>query len=145
MFYPYYEDTNPQKKRDIDQAFQNNIDNLIVELIVIGSDTRLTFTEVFEKINLLANDDDISIICNPNVFLDRTIAAAQNIQPKEVYALNGGASSPIAWVMKGKVVGVVGDFVIGEQGSGTKIAEAFAAAGYKVSSPNNIASFKVGA
>jgi hypothetical protein len=156
LFFPYYDEADPKAKLNMDLAFRRNIDNLIVDLVMVGFDNKPTFNELFAKINVLAGDSDISIICNPNVFFDRTIAAAQSIGLKDVYALNawlynGGTPSPdtksskqVAWIVKGKVNGVNGDMVLGSDGADTMIGNAFTSAGYRITSSTGVMVYRVG-
>lgn len=149
LFYNYYEEKNPQRKQEIDACLQNNINNPLFDIVILDSLNRPTYNFFFEKINKLAGPNDINIICNADIFFDNTATLIQNIKNKQVYALNhwnvgaGGqmtfidnVSSQDAWITRGKIEGVNGDFPIGLPGSSGRIAFEFQQAGYNVINPS---------
>lgn len=149
VFFNYYEDKNPARQRELDLCLEKNLDNPLFDLIIIGSDETPTYDFLFEKINLLAADNDISIICNSDIFFDDTIKLTNRIKSKEVYALSpwdyirdnhatfsNSNSKQDAWIILGKVEGVRGNFQIGKPGSSSRIAYEFKEAGYTVLNPS---------
>lgn len=149
LFYNYYEDRHSARKSEIDLCLQKNLDNALFDLIIVDSDDNPTFNFMFEKINRLAGEHDVSIICNSDIFFDNTISLVKRLKPKEVYALTrwefirAGVShlSPDThnqdtWIVRGKVENVKGDFQLGKPGCEGRIAYEFEAAGYKVINPS---------
>src|SRR5277367_841722 len=51
LFFNYYEDKNPARKKEIDYCLQKNIENQLLDIIILQSDIALTFNLYFEKIN----------------------------------------------------------------------------------------------
>jgi len=150
LFYNYYEDKNPLRRREIDYCLQRNLNNSLITTVILESAAKPTYEYFFQQINKVTAPDDINIICNSDIFLDDTIALAQNIRDKQLYALSrwdwlGNDSlvrffdrpdSQDTWIVKGKVEGVVGNFTLGLRGCDNRIAAEFEIAGYKVSNPS---------
>ena len=149
LFYNYYEDKNATRKKETDLCLNKNINNLYYDTIIVESENNPTFNFMFEKINKLVGDDDISIICNSDIFFDETILLASNIGAKEVYALsrwdwNENGSSKLfdrsdsqdVWIVRGKVENVFGDFTLGAKGCDNRISYEFNQAGYKITNPS---------
>jgi hypothetical protein len=152
LFFNYYEDKNVTRKKEIDLCLHKNTQNPLVNLIVIESQDKLTYSYFFQRINTITNDNDINIICNSDIFLDETISLAeehlQKKHPKEMYALsrwdwNNGKpahfhrqDSQDTWIVRGKVQQVYGDFTLGKSGCDNRIAHEFKKAGYIVSNPS---------
>jgi len=149
LFYNYYEEKNNTRKLEIDLCLQKNINNPLFDIIILDSQDRPTYDFFFEKINRLAGADDISIFCNSDVFFDDTIISAQKIGSKEVYALsswswNGQNNSSLptkensqdAWIVRGKIENVFGDFPMGLNKSNERLAHEFSKAGYTLINPS---------
>lgn len=145
LFYNYYEDKNPIRKQEIDLCLQNNINNQAFDLIVLDSSDKPTFDFFFQKINQLAEPNDISIICNSDVFFDNSISFASRVGDQEVYALSrwdwhrlsaptlyDKTNSQDAWILKGKIENVNGNFKVGSPNSDARIAFEFQQAGYSI-------------
>jgi 2-polyprenyl-3-methyl-5-hydroxy-6-metoxy-1,4-benzoquinol methylase len=146
-FYNYYEDQNSQRKAEIDFCLQKNIENSLVDIIIVGSDTNPTFDFLFQKINQISGDQDISIISNSDIFFDGLIALIDRMPQKEVYALSrwdwNPSKPPVldekkqdAWIWRGKMENVSADFQLGKPGCDRRIAHEFSSAGYTVKNPS---------
>ena len=149
LFYNYYEDKNIRRKNEIDMCLKNNMDNSLLDIIIVESEINPTFDSMFEKINRLTGPNDINIICHTDIFFDDTIALVSKIKDKEVYALGRWDWNTIrisnlvdnnsiqnAWIIKGKIEGVMGNFPMGKLGSAGRIAYEFQRVGYKVTNPS---------
>jgi SAM-dependent methyltransferase len=149
VFFNYYEDPNPARQKEIDLCLEKNLDNPLFDLILIDAEKNPTFDLFFDKINLLALDNDISIICNSDIFFDDSIRQAAKIGHKQLYALapwnyvrdnyalfSNTNSKQDAWIVRGRVDGVNGDFPIGMPGSDARLAYEFQAAGYTIINPS---------
>ena len=149
VFYNYYIDKNPQRRREIDFCLQKNIENKYIDLIMIESESNPTFDFMFEKINRLSGPNDINIICSADIFFDDSVAMVHRLGAKDIYALSPwdwkSAQTIIApntdqnqdvWVMRGKVQGVNGNFPLGKPASDNRIAYEFRQAGYNISNPS---------
>ena len=146
LFYNYYQDDNPIRRKEIDFCFKKNLENKIVNTIIIESQTKLTYNDFFEKINkTITNDDDINIICNSDIFLDDTIELANKIQDKQVFALSRWdwyenqapvffhrQDSQDTWIFRGPAININGSFTLGKRGCDNRIAYEFQRAGYQV-------------
>lgn len=147
LFYNYYEDKDLQRKKEIDYCLDQNINNTNFDLIVLGSDKIPTYGFFFEKINQLAGPDDISIICNSDIFFDDSIRLIDAMGAKDFYALsrwdwsNGSSTlrdlknSQDTWIIRGKIENVNGDIPLGVPFCDNRIAFEFSKAGYRVLNP----------
>jgi len=157
LFYNYYEDQNPKRKREIDFCLQKNIDNLLLDIVILQTDSAPTFNFYFEKINKLTSSNDINIICNSDIYFDNTVSLVNNLGTRELYALScwdwrpypppreleGGISvhrnvhnSQDAWIVRGKVENVDGNIVLGTPFYDSRIAYEFRKAGYNIKNPS---------
>jgi hypothetical protein len=153
LFFNYYEDKHPFRKREIDFCLQKNLDNPYIKTIIIESAIKPSYDYFFRKINEVTQDNDINIICNSDIFFDESIVLAdqclQKLCPKEMYALsrwdwhlNGTtvffdrADSQDTWIVRGKVDNVQGNFTLGIRGCDNKIAYQFGQSGYRVRNPS---------
>ena len=148
LFYNYYEDKHPSRKREIDMCLQKNLENRHLTTIIIETPGKPTYDYFFEQINKVTGPDDINIICNSDIFFDDTIVHAHNIKDKEMYALlrwewhhplhitfHERPDSQDTWIVKGKVEGVNGNFTLGVRGCDNRIAYEFQNSGYTVINP----------
>ena len=149
LFYNYYEEKNSARKQEIDLCLKNNIGNSLFDIIILDCQDRPTYDFFFEKINRLAGPNDISIFCNADIFFDSSISIASRIGQKEVYALsswswNGQNNSGLpteensqdAWIVRGKIENVFGDFPMGLNKSNERLAYEFSKAGYALINPS---------
>lgn len=153
LIYNYYEDKNPQRKREIDFCLQKNLDNKLLTTVIIETPHKPSYNYFFQVINKLTTPNDINIICNSDIFLDESIGLVTqyltNQPQKQMFALSrwdwfnssnivffDRQDSQDTWIVKGPVVGVYGDFTLGIRGCDNRIAEEFHLAGYQVSNPS---------
>jgi hypothetical protein len=148
LFYNYYEDKAPLRKKEIDLCLQKNLSNSFINTVVFETPTKPTYDLFFQKINDITGPDDINIICNSDIFFDETIQLAEQIKHKEMFALLRWEWLPAGprfferpdsqdtWIVRGKVENVFGDFSLGIRGCDNRIAHEFEKAGYKVSNPS---------
>ncbi len=149
LFYNYYEDKNPVRKREIDFCLQRNLNNKLITTVIIESASKPTYEFFFEQINKITGPDDINIICNSDIFFDETISLVSGIKDKQLYALSrwnwfndnyvvffDRPDSQDTWIVKGKVEGVFGNFTLGIRGCDNRIAYEFNKAGYGVTNPS---------
>ncbi len=148
LFYNYYRDSNLERRKEIDLCFYKNLTNHHINIIVIESQEKLTYNNYIERINQLADDNDISVFCNSDIYLDETILKTQYMKPRDVYALSrwnidkkgeysfwNRPDSQDTWIIKGKVGALEGDFALGTPGCDNRIAYEFRKAGHTVSNP----------
>lgn len=148
LFYNYYEDDNAARRAEIEKCLHKNIDNKYFDIIIIESATNPTFNFMFEKINKLSGENDINIICNSDIYFDDTINLARKIGFKEIYALSRWDLNPNnvaslldtdhdqdAWIVRGKIENVNGNFHMGKPACDSRLAYEFKIAGYNVLNP----------
>lgn len=149
LFYNYYNEKNPHRKREIDFCLNKNIENQLFDLIIIESEQRPTFDFLFQKINQLTGPNDINIISNADIFFDNSIDMVRRMNVRDFYILNrfdrheNGSTdfcaqngSQDAFICKGAIENVDGNFLMGMPGSAGRIAHEFQKAGYNVRNPS---------
>lgn len=149
LFYNYYEDRNHKRKQEIDHCFQKNLHNRHINVIVIESSHKLTYNYFFERINQVVEPNDVSVICNSDIYLDDTITLTQHMRHDQFFALsrwdilkNGEAvftnrrDSQDVWIVRGPVRKINGNFTLGMRGCDNRIAHEAAKAGYHVLNPS---------
>lgn len=149
LFYNYYEDKTPARKKEIDFCLNKNLANSLVNTVILYSEAKPTYNYFFEKINDVTGPDDVNIICNSDIFLDESIAFTSRLEADEMWALtrwewhsansivfSNRKDSQDVWIVRGKVRSVAGDFSLGIAGCDNRIAHEFQQAGYKVSNPS---------
>jgi hypothetical protein len=149
LFYNYYEDKNPIRKKEIDFCLQKNLTNSHIKTIIVETPQKPTYSYFFQKINEVTEPEDVNIICNSDIFFDETIALAENIKHKEFYALlrweyfpniapqfHERPDSQDTWIVRGKIENVFGNFTLGIRGCDNRIAYEFQKAGYNVINPS---------
>lgn len=149
LFYNYYEDKHPDRKKEIDFCLQQNLNNPHLNTIIFETPSKPTYNTFFHKINEITGPDDINIICNSDIFFDDSISLVSTIETRSVYVLcrwdwhsadhvvfANRPDSQDTWIIKGKVENVFGDFCLGVLGCDNRIAYEFNKAGYRVSNPS---------
>jgi hypothetical protein len=150
LFVNWYEDANKERQKEIDLCLRKNLANPLLNVIVIESQEKLTYSSFFKRVNNLAQANDISIIANSDIFFDETIALSDRLRAYEVFALSRwewyGEGQPAnfcnrqdsqdAWIFRGIIRQVNGDFTLGKAGCDNRIAYEFTAAQYKVLNPS---------
>lgn len=148
LFYNYYADPNSSRQAEIDLCLQKNIENNNFDIVILDCQNKPTFNFFFQKINQLVGPNDISIICNADIFFDKSISLISKIGLREIYAISrlewhksnnvsapGATDAQNAWVIRGPITNVNGDFLMGAPGSAGRIAYEFQKAGYRVVNP----------
>jgi hypothetical protein len=150
LLYNYYEDRNPVRKKEIDFCLRQNLLNPYLNVIIVESEAKPRYDDMFHKLNGLTDPDDINIICNSDIFFDESIQLAEQfLRQRDVYALTrwdyvnaqnikffDRRDSQDTWIWKGKMEHIVGNFTLGKRGCDNRIAHEFKDAGYRVLNPS---------
>lgn len=132
----------------IDRVFIFSVDNLKIKDSsnhkIIRVKGRETFGDYFKQINKHSAPEDINIICNSDIYFDKSIDRVKNINPNECFALSrwddnklyNRKDSQDAWIFKGKVKKIFGDFFLGLPGCDNRIAHEIDKVGYEMSNPS---------
>lgn len=151
LYVNYYQDTFPERQKELDYCLNTNLCNPLIDKIYTLSESpvpgavhipfteRPTFNHFFEIINREALPDDISIIANTDIHFDATLNLVNGMHPHQVYALSRtdhlSWDSQDAWIFRGPVKPVLGDFGLGIPGCDNRIAYVLQEAGYNVTNP----------
>ena len=160
----YYIDPIPKRQEEIENCLYMNMvsgaDEVVLftedspvgdKIVVVPFKGRPTFNDYLHYINLVADEDDVSIICNSDIFfLPKDIAVIHTkIRYDEAYVLSrwdvtgkgdvlfDRDDSQDTWVFKGKVGYVEdADEPLGKAGIDNAIAERLQRKGYTVLNPS---------
>lgn len=148
LLYNYYEDKNPVRKKEIDFCLQQNLANPHINVVIVETAEKPTYSFFFNKINELTGPDDINIICNSDIFFDDTILLTQHLAHRASYCLSrwdyinsqntklfDRSDSQDTWIVRGPVQSVIGNFTLGKRGCDNRIAWELKDAGYPPTNP----------
>jgi len=149
LFTNYYVDKSLPRQKEIDLCVRNNLNNPLINFILIESQDRLKYDDYFRVVNNYTGSDDINIIANLDIYFDSTVQLVQQLPSKHAYALgrwdlkadgtikhSNRCDSQDAWVFKGTINKVMGDFNLGLCGCDNRLAYELHAAGYTVINPS---------
>lgn len=150
LFTNYYIDKNPARQKEIEYCLCKNLSNPMLNVVVLNSQNRLSYSFYFRKINLLGGHDDINIIANSDIYFESDIKIVEKMTANQCFALsrwdidqNGNAQhydhsdSQDAWIFRGKIKqGLNGEFNLGVPGCDNRIAYEINRAGYLISNPS---------
>jgi hypothetical protein len=143
LFINTYTDKNEARNKELEKCYAINQEVFGLEN-VISFNFRLTFSDFFAMINLVAQKDDISIIANSDIYFD-TLYGIGNLKENEVYALSRWDGNTLydredsqdAWVFRGKIKPIPDcNFGLGVPGCDNAIAERITRSGYTVLNPS---------
>jgi hypothetical protein len=146
LFYNYYQDKDPKRKKEIDLCLDKNLSNKYLNTIVIESQERLTYSFYFKTINLITLPEDINIICNSDIYFDQSISNCSDIKKNECYALSRWDLNPDGqfsfynridsqdtWIFRGEISkNIYSEILLGVPGCDNRIAYEINKAGYKL-------------
>jgi uncharacterized protein (DUF2235 family) len=149
LFYNYYTDKNKDRQKEIDFCLEKNLSNQFINTIIIESQSKLSFNDYFNKINLVTTLEDINIICNSDIYLDQSIINCLSIKSNECFALSrwdtvenkdpifyNHPDSQDTWIFKGKIKDIYGNILLGTPGCDNRISYEIEKAGYVLSNPS---------
>ncbi len=163
----YYVDPNPDRNEELLLCLKENCNNSEVDEVCCFTEVdppdfgsvekinfggRPSFQDFFQHINRVAEFNDISIICNSDIYLTaKDISLIKhNLKPDECYVLSrydlnhdgeavlfDRADSQDTWVFRGKInVPKSCRYNLGKAGIDNAIAERLHSAGYEVKNPS---------
>lgn len=174
IYTSYYKDKNPERQKELLSCLEKNIANKAigniylyvsledidgdiirfrktskVEIVIVPFKERPTYLDFFKLINKTALDNDISILCNSDIYFNSDIANIEDydleglclalsrydIRAGEAYPHHSAVSQDV-WIFKGKVKQIDDCyFYMGIRGCDNRIALLISEAGYKVYNP----------
>jgi hypothetical protein len=149
LFVNYYEEEKVERRQEFDLCMRRNLENPFINFIPIESSIRLKYSDFFKIINKYTAVGDINIIANLDIYFDESIALVNDMNSREAFALcrwstskqgtiqfENRIESQDAWIFKGTIRNIHGDFCLGHIGCDNRIAHEIFAAGYKASNPS---------
>jgi hypothetical protein len=148
LLYNYYEDRNPVRKKEIDFCLQKNLENPYLNVVIVETAEKPTYSFFFNKINELTGPDDINIICNSDIFFDDSILLTSHLKHHASFTLSrwdyinsqninlfDRPDSQDTWIVRGPIKNVIGNFTLGKRGCDNRIAYELKDAGYQPTNP----------
>jgi hypothetical protein len=125
----------------------NTLPGVLSATEVVKFEGRPLFSDFFRVANEYAAAGDVTIIANTDIYFNHTLQHIHDLEDEECYALSrwddtpGGLKpfhywdSQDAWIFRGKIKPVYGDFSMGIPGCDNRLAYELKKAGYTVSNP----------
>ena len=166
LFVSYFRTGDQQRDNELSECLQRNVSNPLIDKVfmIIEGDVdgkphslnekvkwlyvrvRPTYNVLFDLVRQNSDANDINIIANSDIYFDETLAAVDQIQPNDIFALCrwecatgqflNRRDSQDVWIMRGHPRNVIADFTMGIPGCDNAIADRFAKVGYSVISPS---------
>lgn len=169
LFTSFYRERDEERAREIDFALRKNLDNesidevcLVVEgdadatayhsrkLKTLRATSRPSFDDFFEWMKREANDQDISILANSDIYFDSQLLLFRSWAPEpdtalclarwetrsSVPALNDRNDSQDVWIFSGPIRKVDANFPVGVPRCDNRIAFELERAGYRLLNPS---------
>ena len=160
LFTTWYRDKNPARQAEYVRCLEANlalakIDEVCVlaeaflepraKLRLLSVTSRPSYDDFINWINDIAAARDISIIANTDIYFDSSIRLAERfLEREECYALarwdgdtlSDRNDSQDAWIFRGRVAGVRGDFNVGVPRCDNRFLHELRKAGYSVRNPS---------
>lgn len=144
LFISTYNETNTERKRELDYCLERNRSNpRINNVYILPSEQRVTFQQLIDLVNETTSEEDINIIANSDIFFE-DISYLETIGKKECYALTRWEGrvfmakkwSQDAWVFRGKINITNAAIPLGMKGCDNAFAFKLKTMGYKISNPS---------
>jgi len=148
LYTSSYTTSNPQRNLELEFCYnQNKANSHINNIFLIASQTKITFSKLFEKVNETSGEDDINIIANSDIYFNNSIAHSLNMHKDHVYALSRwnnnkrglirakAVGSADAWIFRGKK-SIYSDFYTGYWGCDGRLGYEIIKAGNKLYNPS---------
>lgn len=148
VFSNYYNDPSQKRREELNKCIRHNQNNIYLNVVLIESDNRMKYDEFFKIVNEYTLVDDINIISNLDIYFDQSVELLKNMSDDEAFALGrweltkdgnikfaNRHDSQDAWVFKGHIRNVLGDFYLGHPGCDNRVAHEIGCAGYRLSNP----------
>lgn len=149
LFFNFYREENPIRAKEIDLCVGRNLSNPHLNIIMINSQKRITYNDFFQIINNYSETTDVNIISNCDIYFDNSIQIVNEMKDDEAFALSRWSmnksnniifdnriDSQDAWIFKGKIRNIYGNFCLGYLGCDNRIAFEIDKAGYILSNPS---------
>jgi hypothetical protein len=162
----YYDEKNENRRQELLDCLNNNIDNPVISVVHIISEkvypiirpsnkvtivlinARWSFNDVIKYSNKLESNK-IKIIANTDIFFNYTLIKANIIKDKEVYCLTrweynsdeqldfyGNFKSQDAWIFKDHLPENIGDYFMGIPGCDNRFAFELKNKGFRLLNPS---------
>lgn len=145
----YYDDPVKARMKELKKVSRRNEEHPLIGQVnrVYG---RATFDLMFKMANqFITSEEDISIICNSDIYFNETLEKVNSIKPNECYALgrwdeqkDGSLvhfnfwDTQDAWIFRGKIGSIDAPFPPGIAGCDNRLAHEIRMAGYNILNPS---------
>jgi hypothetical protein len=149
VFADNYTHANPARAAELNSIWERNKKNPNINYIQMNNPSRMTYQDLFDKINDLTNDNDINVISNLDIYFDDSILMLNRIRTNQFIALSrydifedgsihfDGPKqfSQDTWAWRGKNKISNANFYLGVYACDNRIAAEAQLAGYNVTNP----------
>lgn len=149
VFADNYTHANPARVAELASVWDRNKANPNINYIQMNSPSRMTYQDLFDKINERTGDDDINVISNLDIYFDDSILLLNKTSKTQFIALSrwdifedGSVRfegpkqfSQDTWAWRGKVGISNASFFLGVYACDNRIAAEARHAGYQVINP----------
>jgi hypothetical protein len=151
VFADNYTHEVPARADELAGICARNKVNSNINYIQMNSPKRMTYQDLFDKINERTGDNDINVICNLDIYFDDSILMLNKITPNQFIALSrydifadgtvhfDGPKqfSQDTWAWRGKIRISNANFYLGVYACDNRIAAEAQLAGYEVFNPSH--------
>jgi hypothetical protein len=149
VFADNYVHSNSARMAELECIWERNKSNPNINYIQINNPTRMTYQDIFDKINASTKDDDVNVISNLDIYFDDSILILNKITTNQFVALSrydifadgsihfDGPKqfSQDTWAWRGKNKIKNANFYLGIYACDNRIAAEAQLAGYEVFNP----------
>jgi len=163
IFTTWFPDADPTRKSEFAECLRRNLAIRVIDEVCVIAErstaglpshdqlqtrilpNRPLYNDFFEWIASVANDDDISIIANADIWFGNDIGAVPHaLKRQECFALARWEPAGLfdrndsqdCWIFRGKVSGVHGNFPLGVPRCDNRLLHELSLAGYRVRNPS---------
>lgn len=159
LFTSYFDSGDPGRQKELNECLKRNLQNNIIDQVVLLAETpplfnpthltvinhpRPTYSNFFDAVNSVTRSTDINIIANSDIYFDgslreligvdlknKCLALSRSDRVKSKLIPHHARDSQDAWIVRGEIENVYGDFLLGRPGCDNRIAAEFEKAGYE--------------
>jgi hypothetical protein len=151
LFYNVFRSENAARQAELDECLARNLANPLLDVVTFEQQKRPTFDELFALVKTCTGPDDVNILANSDIWFDKSIAHATQVRQGQVFCLTrwdwkpgppvvakflGRGYSQDAWIFRGALENVRGDFPLGVLACDGRIAFELHKAGYELKNPS---------
>lgn len=151
VFVENFTSSNATRANEIATCISKNKDNQHINYTILNSESRLTYQNIFDIINIKTDSNDINVVANLDIVFDDSILLLNKLEYMQFAALSRyemrsdgtyyidelkAKYTQDVWAWKGKISLINIDFPLGVYGCDNRLAYEALQAGYNVINPS---------